>query len=71
MKIKTKYSIMILFICLILFTPFQISLYKDGGTKTITALTYQIIVWNNLENKKGIEIHLFPNNFHNLEFYTK
>jgi len=49
--------------------------YRDGGTKTYTALLYRVIVWNhideNYENnvKTGTEIYLFPNNFRKIDDY--
>lgn len=45
------------------------SIYKDGGTRTYTSLTYKVIVWNTLEGKRGTEAHLFPNNFYSLDDY--
>jgi len=40
-----------------------------------TALTYRVIVWralmNESERKTGTEFHLFPNNFHDYEYYLE
>ena len=47
------------------------SIYKDGGTRTYTSLTYKVIVWNTLEGKRGTEVHLFPNNFYSLDDYHR
>ena len=56
-------------ILLVLLTPVS-NVYKDGGTKTYTSLVYKVIVWNTLEGKRGTELHLFPNNFHGLDYYN-
>lgn len=57
---------------LILFFPIR-ELYKDGGTRTYTALTYKVIIWNHMldtgTTKTGVEVHLFPNNFRRLDDY--
>ncbi len=71
---KRKLVIGIVIACIILFTPFRIERYKDGGTKTFSSMTYIIISWNQLDDspdgyRTGIEIHYFPNNFHNLSYY--
>lgn len=55
-----------------LFFPIR-DIYKDGGTRTYTALTYKVIVWNHMldsdATKTGVEVHLFPNNFRRLDDY--
>ena len=55
-------------VILILLFPVQ-NKYKDGGTKTYTALTYKVIIWNKLNGKHGTEIYLFPQNYHSLDYY--
>lgn len=65
---KTLKWIAVLVILLVLLFPHK-SVYEDGGTKTYTALSYKVIVWNTLEGKTGTEIHLFPKNFHDLDYY--
>ena len=63
----------LLFIVILLF-PIKLK-YKDGGTTTYNAILYKIIVWNILDRnepsgfKRGVEIHLFPNNFYSLDYY--
>lgn len=76
METLNKKRKLIIFLLIILFTPFNIQAYKDGGTATYTALSYKLIVWNQLDDspdgyKTGTEIHFLPNNFHNLDYYTK
>jgi len=73
---KKKYLIVfIIIVLLVLLFPIR-AVYKDGGTKTYTALLYKIIVWNTIDFneesgcKTGTEIHLFPNNFHSLDYYN-
>ncbi len=43
--------------------------YEDGGTQTYTSLTYKVIVWKQIDGKSGTELYLFPNNFHQLDYY--
>ena len=43
--------------------------YEDGGTQTYTSLTYKVIVWKQIDRKSGTEFYLFPNNFHQLDYY--
>lgn len=68
MQKKFKVIIIILVIVLLLF-PFSHNLYEDGGTETFTSAMYKIILYNQIDGKEGIEIHLFPNNFHHLGYY--
>ncbi len=74
MKRKNIRLLIILGIVVILLFPIR-NVYKDGGTTTYTSLTYKIIKWNSMipvdEIKTGIEIYLFPNNFHDLEYYIR
>ena len=43
--------------------------YEDGGTQTYTSLTYKVIVWKQIDGKTGTEFYIFPNNFHQLDYY--
>lgn len=43
--------------------------YEDGGTQTYTSLTYKVIVWKQIDGKTGAEFYIFPNNFHQLDYY--
>ena len=63
----------------VLFVPFSVAHYDDGGTVKITALTYSVVKWNKLEhylNEDGTSyggrhentcVYLFPNNFKDLD----
>ena len=59
---------LIILIMIVLLIP-KYDIYEDGGTKTYTSLTYKVISWNQIEGKKGLEIYLFPDNFHHLDYY--
>ncbi len=68
-----KKIIAILAILAVFFTPY-VQVYKDGGTRTFTSLTYKVIMWKELpavdgSHKTGTEIYLFPNNFFDLSHY--
>ncbi|GFI48586.1 hypothetical protein IMSAGC019_03923 [Lachnospiraceae bacterium] len=39
--------------------------------KKHTSLTYKIIVWKQIDGKSGTEFYIFPNNFHQLDYYRK
>ncbi|MDO5062051.1 MAG: hypothetical protein Q4D77_02650 [Peptostreptococcaceae bacterium] len=64
---KKKWFLLIIVLVILFFPIYQI--YKDGGTKTYTSLTYKIILWNRLDGKRGVEIYFFPHNYHALEYY--
>ena len=66
---KKKYKILLVIIFIICLIP-KIDFYKDGGTVTYSAVFYKIIDWNQLEGKQGMEFHIFPNNFHRLDYYS-
>ena len=66
-----KKKIAIILIILILFVPIPGGPYKDGGTKTYTALTYKVVVWNRLDEAESVvhktSIHFFPDNFKSID----
>ena len=72
MKKSVLKSLGIVLLLLVLFFPIS-NIYKDGGTRTYTALTYKVFVWNHMldsdATKTGMEVHLFPNNFRRLDDY--
>ena len=43
--------------------------YEDGGTQTYTSLVYKVIIWNQIDGKKGTEFYIFPSNLHQLDYY--
>ena len=52
---------------LILFTPVPSPVYKDGGTRAYTALTYKIVRWQRLQDSgeafNKTKVYPFPLNF--------
>lgn len=76
MKRKTAITL-IMVILLLLFMPIPSGVYKDGGTRTYTALTYKIVKWQHLygdgEIYKKTKIYPFPLNFKSLDslFYRE
>ncbi len=54
----------------ILVTPIPSGVYRDGGTREYTALTYKIVDWNRL-TLTGVydetRVYFFPNNFKSLD----
>lgn len=73
-KSKIILILAVAFVMILLLFPIKLT-YKDGGTTTYNAVLYKIIVWNILDQnepggyRRGSEIHLFPNNFHDLNYY--
>lgn len=69
MKKKTRIIVFTLVICvlMVLFVPIPTGIYKDGGTRMYTALTYKIVKWQVLidaENTyKNTSVFWFPDNF--------
>ena len=65
----------------VLFVPFSVNYYEDGGTVKITALTYSVVKWEKLmggpigedgvmlymETYENTCVYLFPNNFKALD----
>ena len=49
------------------FTPFPSPVYKDGGTRAYTALTYKIVRWQRLQDSgkvfKKTKVYPIPLNF--------
>lgn len=53
----------------VLFIPIPSGVYKDGGTREYTALTYKIVKWNRLTGDSTYDklcVYLFPNNFRSI-----
>ncbi|MBQ8337973.1 MAG: hypothetical protein IJY33_02400 [Oscillospiraceae bacterium] len=68
-----KKLVVVLVVLAVLLTPF-VQVYRDGGTRTFTSLTYKIIIWKELpavdgSHKTGVEVYFFPNNFFELSHY--
>ena len=48
MKKKVIIALIIIGILAVLFTPIPTGVYKDGGTRVYSALTYKIVDWNRI-----------------------
>lgn len=64
---KKKILIPLILLFALLLLPFPTGTYKDGGTKTYTALTYKIVDWNRLYAENTVydqtRVYPFPLNF--------
>lgn len=71
MKRKIITLLLILSAILILFCPLPSGVYKDGGTRTYSSLTYKVVIWNRLLNDGGsyqkTSVYLFPKNFQSID----
>lgn len=66
---KKRY-ILIIILVLLLFLPVPSGVYKDGGTKTFTALTYKIVDWKHMYGNgtyQKFKIYPFPLNFYSID----
>ena len=75
MKKILKICIPVLLLLAILFVPIPTGVYKDGGTRQYSALTYKLIKWNRLHNDgiyQSTQIYWLPDNFKDIDtlFYT-
>ncbi len=62
---------------LILFFPFKMTSYDDGGTREYSSLTYKIVKWKRfastpnddgvIEQYKATSLYLFPDNFKSID----
>lgn len=69
MKKKTK--IIVILLILILFTPIPTGIYKDGGTRVYSAVTYKIVDWNRLYGAEAeiyskVRVYPFPLNLRSI-----
>ena len=71
MKKKIWVPIVIVVLLAVLFIPIPSGVYKDGGTKEYTALTYKIVDWNRMVGADSIYdatgVYFFPNNFKSID----
>lgn len=77
MKNKKKWLIIVI-IFILMVIPVPTGVYKDGGTRTYTALTYKIVDWNHIYGEDGsvydeMKVYPFPMNFMSLDalFYRE
>lgn len=71
MKKKIWVPILIVAVLAILVIPIPTGVYKDGGTKSYSALTYKIVDWNRMvtadETYDATRVYFFPNNFKSID----
>ena len=75
-KLDFKKVLLIAGILFILLIPIK-KTYKDGGTREYSAILYKVIKWHILDDdyesgyNDSTEIHIFPTNFHGIDYYKK
>ena len=73
MKKKVWIPIVIVVLLAILVIPIPTGVYKDGGTREYTALTYKVVDWNRLTDDgstySATKVYFFPNNFRSIDNY--
>lgn len=72
MKKKTRIPVIIAILFAILVIPIPTGIYKDGGTREYTALTYKIVDWNRLAGAEDAvydktKVYFFPDNFKSID----
>ena len=71
---KIWIPIVILVLLAVLFVPIPTGVYKDGGTRAYTALTYKVVKWNRLDDLirvKKTKVYFFPDNFKSIDTLWK
>ena len=69
-KMKNKIWIPIVILLAVLVIPIPSCVYKDGGTREYTALTYKIVDWNRLNGYTAYDktrVYFFPYNFKSID----
>ena len=72
MKKKKALTVVAIIVFVLLIIPMP-AWYRDGGTRSFTAILYRVVIWNQMEDaygnrQTGTEIHLIPNNFRPVDF---
>lgn len=71
MKKKIWLPIIIALLIAILIIPIPTGIYRDGGTREYTAMTYKIVNWRHLYGDEEIydttKVYFFPNNLKSLD----
>ena len=70
MKKRIWIPFLIVTLVIILFFPFIIRTYKDGGTRSYTSLTYSVVKWNRLVETNTFRktaVYFAPNNFKGID----
>ncbi len=73
---KVWIPIVVIVLLAVLFVPVPSGVYKDGGTKTYTALTYKVVKWNRLTGVVPVrvretKVYFFPDNFKSIDTLWK
>ena len=69
LKVK-EFIILMICILLLLFVPFSSGVYKDGGTRELTAVTYKLVMWHCIDPQYEYirtSIYWFPYNFQSVD----
>ena len=68
---KSKIIVITILALLLLFIPIPTGVYKDGGTRAYTALTYKVVKWNRLIDKNtrysDTSVYWLPDNFKSID----
>lgn len=71
MKKKMWIAIVVVALFIIFIIPIPTGIYKDGGTRTYTSLTYKIVDWNRMITADDIyeatKVYFFPHNFKSID----
>lgn len=70
MKKRIVIILMVIGLLAVLFTPIPTGVYKDGGTRVYSALTYKIVKWNRFAGESvysKTRVYIFPNNFKHID----
>lgn len=71
MKKKIWIPIVIIVAAIVLFFPFSVKTYKDGGTRSHASLTYRIVQWSKIiegrDTFRKTSVYFFPNNFKSID----
>lgn len=71
MKKRKTITMIIILILLILFVPIPDGVYKDGGTRVYSALTYKVVKWNRFIDADykytQISVYWLPDNFKSID----
>lgn len=75
-KVKKKRSkkvwipVVVVVLLTVLFVPVPSGVYKDGGTRVYSALTYKVVKWNRLDGLVRVRktnVYWFPDNFKSID----
>lgn len=67
---KIWIPLIVLAVLMVLFVPIPSGVYKDGGTRAYTALTYKVVKWRRLVGigrYENTSVYFFPNNFKSID----